>query len=129
MVQVLVYPTQRALPFPGPFRLSTWSPKGNLPLISCHKNILIQGGRRTFQSSVNSSDPNPAARRLYNDLVENFPEVPNFHDVTSGAVDKVALVTMEESANHSVDSRGLIERRNERFLPASATANATEIEG
>ena len=46
-----------------------------------------------------------------------------------GAADKVILVAMEESTNHSVDSRGPKERWNVRFLPASATAKATEIEG
>ena len=66
---------------------------------------------------------------MYNDLVEKLSEGPNFHDVICGAADKVTLVTLEESANHSVDSRGPKERRNERFLPASATAKVTKEEG
>lgn len=66
---------------------------------------------------------------MYNDLVEKLSEGPNFHDLIFGAADKVTLVTLEESANHSVDSRGPKERRNERFLPASATAKVTKEEG
>uniref|UniRef100_M8BJR9 Uncharacterized protein n=1 Tax=Aegilops tauschii TaxID=37682 RepID=M8BJR9_AEGTA len=76
------------IPSPGPLRLSTSTPEGTLPLIHCHKNILILSGSLMAQTAVIASGAVDGALAWYEDLVEKRPEGSRCQDMLFEALSR-----------------------------------------